>query len=214
MCGQKDKVNCLIFDLDNTIYAEKDFYIKYLEFLANKLNFSYYKIKSKLIKNHFYKKKDPIKQILVSAKIYSINNHNIAFNLLKKFKPNISISIATKNLLIKLKKKKIKTGIITNGNVEVQKNKIKALKIKKYFNEIIYARECINEKPHPSSFKKILKLMNIKKKNTIFVGDTYSTDILGAGRIGLRTMYINNSKSYKKYVTYKISSLKNIIKII
>ena len=214
MCGQNDKINCLIFDLDNTIYDEKDFYNKYLEFLANKLNFSYYKIKNKLNKNYFYKKKDPIKLILIFAKIYSVNNHNIAFNLLKKFKPNISISVATKNLLIRLKEKKIKTGIITNGNIEVQKNKIKALNIKKYFDKIIYARECAYEKPHSSSFKKILKLMNMEKKNTIFIGDTYSTDILGAGRFGLKTIYINNSNRYKKYVTHRVSSLQKIIKII
>jgi putative hydrolase of the HAD superfamily len=214
MYGIKNNFNCIIFDLDNTLYDEKFFYLKFAHYLSKKYKFSYSIVKKKF--NSEYKKnsKDPIKLILQLANIFSSNQHEICFNLLKNFKTKITISNSTKSLLEKLKKNKIKTGILTNGDVKIQKNKIDSLKIKKYFDKIVYARNCFKEKPHKSSFETILKLMKCKKKTTIFVGDNYHTDILGAYNINLKTVFIIKKTSKKKGINYCLSSLNKLNKLI
>ena len=98
---------------------------------------------------------------------------------------------------MKFLKKKYKLGIVTNGDIKIQKNKIKSLKINKYFDKVIYARSCKREKPFKYSFEKIIKYFKCKKKNVLFIGDNYNTDIIGAGKFGLKTVHLSNN-SYKK----------------
>ena len=40
MFGQNHKVKYLIFDLDNTLYEEVNFYLKFISFLTKKLQIS------------------------------------------------------------------------------------------------------------------------------------------------------------------------------
>ncbi len=49
-------------------------------------------------------------------------------------------------------------------------------------------------KPHPFMFKSALEKLGVSARETVMVGDTLETDILGAGFCGIRTIYINSSK--------------------
>ena len=47
----------------------------------------------------------------------------------------------SEDLLLALKKQNIKLGLVTNGSVITQRNKIQLFKLEKYFDAIVYARE-------------------------------------------------------------------------
>ena len=111
-------------------------------------------------------------------------------------KNNIKIVLYTgfMSLFKILRLKKIKIGLLTNGNPIIQKNKIRNLKIEKYFDGILFAKKFNIEKPNKKSFYKILKLLKSDPKKSLLIGDHVINDIEGAKSIGMKTLWINHKK--------------------
>lgn len=82
-------------------------------------------------------------------------------------------------LLQALRGKKISTGIITDGIVNVQKSKIKALGIQEYIDEIVITDELGGvqyRKPNPIGFEKMLERLGVKAQEMVYVGDNPNKD--------------------------------------
>ena len=77
-----------------------------------------------------------------------------------------------------LKEKNIKLGIITDGYIETQNNKLKVLKAEKYFDSIIITEELGREywKPHPKPFEMIRHEFDIQFDEMVYVGDNPKKD--------------------------------------
>ena len=178
----------IIFDLDYTLYDESE----YLKKLVNDTNI----IKKKITIDYQFRllSKNIIIDILKKYNCYNKKNSSIIFNNLKKNKVSLKLYRGFLPLLKKLKKNKIKIGILTNGNSLIQKNKIKNLKIKKYFDSIVFSKDLGKEKPHKKSFSIILKKLGSNPKKTLFVGDHKDNDIIGAKSIGMKTLWVNHLK--------------------
>ncbi len=63
--------------------------------------------------------------------------------------------------------------------------------IRDLFDAIVISADTGLRKPNHLIFKKILDLMNLQPRDVLFVGDTPQDDILGAGRAGMHTAWIN-----------------------
>ena len=117
----------------------------------------------------------------------------------------------TINVLNKLKKNNFFLGIITNGNVNKQRIKIKTLRLKNYFQHIIYTRKFgkKNEKPSSYSFKYALKKLNIKSDQMIYIGDNPKIDYTASVRANINFLRIKTGE-YKnvKYYENKLILLK------
>ena len=84
-------------------------------------------------------------------------------------------------------------GLITNGPGAVQRAEIQALDIGRYFRHILVSEEVGYSKPAPEIFWRALETAEIVPEEALFVGDTPETDIVGAQRAGLRTVWLNRS---------------------
>ena len=100
--------------------------------------------------------------------------------------------------------KKIKIGLLTNGNLLIQKNKIRNLKIEEYFDKILFAKKFNIEKPNKESFYKILELLKSDPKKSLFIGDHVINDIEGAKSIGMKTLWINHNKVRSKISDFMV----------
>jgi len=102
----------------------------------------------------------------------------------------LELALGAEHLLNALKKQKIKLGLVTNGNVETQRNKVRLLGIEKYFDTIVYARELVkeNEKPNSAVYRVTLEALRCKPEETICIGDNPHTDFWGAKKLGVRTV--------------------------
>ena len=76
-------------------------------------------------------------------------------------------------------------------------------------------------KPHPAIFSETLRLLGVKPKEAVMVGDSYKADIAGAKRLGIRGILLNRSGSQGNIVYEKglepdavIHSLKDLIDLI
>jgi len=137
-------------------------------------------------------------------------------------KPNLSLYSKVITVLSTLRKQGYKLGLITDGNVEVQRNKVKALSIKDFFNCIVFSDEYGIEKQKPNSFpyQKAMEELKANTEETIYVGDNPHKDFVTAKKLGILTVRITkgkykNTKLGKEYeAEYQIKNLDEIFSII
>lgn len=101
----------------------------------------------------------------------------------------------TESILILLRRT-TKLVLITNGSSVIQWEKIKQVNAERYFDHVIVSGDEPHDKPHKSIFEKACRLCGLEPHNCIMVGDTISTDILGANLALLSSsIFISNHES-------------------
>ena len=206
-------VDVVAFDLDNTLYDEFDYFSKIID--ASNLMISLDQKEFKKIRKN---SKDVLKSILKNNKMLSVKNKDIFFESYKNFNGGININ-SDKIKTIKNISKHFKTCILTNGIIEVQKNKVRSLSIEDIFDKIIYARSHgrENEKPDKKAFKMICDYFKCKPNRVLFVGDHPMKDIKGAKEFGMKTVWTTEFIKYKSVphdMDYHIKNLSEIDKLL
>lgn len=82
----------------------------------------------------------------------------------------------------------------SNGFHEVQFKKLKASDTARYFTSVILSEDAGANKPSPIFFEYALRTANVKKDNTMMLGDNLDADILGAINSGIDAIYFNRWK--------------------
>jgi pyrophosphatase PpaX len=125
----------------------------------------------------------------------------------KKRKKYVELNKQSVETLQKLKRLKIKIGLITNSTRFITSTLLKHFKIKKYFDVIVTLDDVKRRKPAPDMILKACKMLKIKPKNTILVGDTIN-DMIAGRKAGCVTV------GYKVNGDYKINMLHEIERFI
>ena len=111
-----------------------------------------------------------------------------------------------------------KCYFITNGAVQVQKNRLIGQPFIDYISGICISENVGAKKPDKAFFDKAEELFNVKfDSNTIVVGDSLSSDIQGGINAGLDTCYVNRKKEANTTSitpTYEIFDIKDLIQIV
>lgn len=82
--------------------------------------------------------------------------------------------------------------LITNGSPSLQNTKLEITpEIAPYFDHILISGAFGKGKPDPSIFEHALGLVSVSKEEVLMVGDNLMTDILGASRAGIQSVWIN-----------------------
>ncbi len=222
-------IKALLFDLDDTLYEERQFvksgFIKVAEFVENKF---------KIDKDFFYKilidifnegKRGNIFNIALE-RINIIYDENIICSMVKIYRehnPKIRLAEDVKLLLIKLRRI-YSLGIITDGYFEVQKKKVQALRLEEMFDSIIYTDEYGREywKPDVLGYKLALEEFRVLPDEAIYVGDNPCKDFIGAKKMGITTVRVlQQGREYsgvrldKEYeADYEIRELNEIINVL
>lgn len=85
-------------------------------------------------------------------------------------------------------------GIITNGDSEQQRYKLKKLGVEPYFKIVLAAGDIGIAKPSASIFLKACHLAGKEPKECCYVGDHLETDILACEKIGMRGIWLNRKR--------------------
>lgn len=108
--------------------------------------------------------------------------------------------------------------LLTNGSPTLQKTKLEiTAELAPYFTHIVISGAFGKGKPDPSIFQFALSQCNLQAEEVIMVGDNLMTDILGASRAGIRSIWINreNKQSDKDIKpSYEISNLEELFPIL
>ena len=87
-----------------------------------------------------------------------------------------------------------KLGLLTNGPSDIQWEKIEALGFDRQFDAVIVAGDVGIYKPDVRVFEMLLEKLDMTAEHSLFVGDSYDADILGAHQAGMHTAWIKRKE--------------------
>lgn len=177
-------IKVVIFDLDDTLIAEKEYiksgYREVARYLSEKYNVVQEVIYKELWEILKKGTKNVFNQWFEYHRItYSMENIK---NLIRIYREHIPTELDyysdVKPILKYLRKKNKKIGIISDGYISTQENKIKVLEAKKDFDKIILTENLGREfwKPHPRSFEIIRKYFDVEYEEMMYIGDNPKKD--------------------------------------
>lgn len=169
-----------IFDLDNTIYNEENYLFQAYNAVCNRFaapeigHDKKYLLKL-MMKIYRQEGRDKLFDKFLSSSGLVLSNLPECLKILRSFSPERQIPLfpETEKILKYLIEQNKKIFVLTNGNPDQQKNKIRSLLWNGLDSKIsfILANE-IEPKPSPAGIFHILEITGIKKKNTVFIGDS------------------------------------------
>lgn len=167
-----------VFDLDDTLYSERDFEKSGIEYVYN-----YFEVKDIKLEQILNNRKNWIEQIINGS-----NNRitlQIVLDIYRNHFPEIQLYKDSKEFLEKLHSKGNEMSLITDGRSTTQRNKLKALGIESYFNNIVISEEVNSEKPSEINFKMVMNKKNTE--NYIYIADNPNKDFITPNKLGWAT---------------------------
>jgi putative hydrolase of the HAD superfamily len=100
-------------------------------------------------------------------------------------------------------------GVISNADGKIE-NVLRACGIADCFRTITDSGLVGYEKPHPEIFRYALKQMNAAPEESLYVGDVYSVDYLGATGAGMQAILMDIPGAYRNKGLPRIESLEEL----
>lgn len=190
----KGKIKGVIFDLDDTLYSEKEYVKSGYKAVSDYLGGGY----EEKLWLYFEAGKPAIDELLKE-----LGREREKENVLKIYrfhKPDIHLYSNVIGMIENLKEKGIKVGIITDGRPEGQKNKIAALGLSELINkdDIIITDELGGiqfRKPCDIAFRIMIARWRMNPADVVYVGDNSAKDFQAPQQLGMRSLWFYNRNS-------------------
>lgn len=108
--------------------------------------------------------------------------------------------------------------IVTNGVLETQEKRIAKSLFKDYFKGVFVSEQTGFQKPMPEFFDYVFNTIgHEKRKNSIIIGDSLTSDILGGKNAAIATCWFNprqNTNNTQIHADYTIQSFDELLTII
>lgn len=183
-------VEGVIFDMDDTLYSEKDYVRSGYAQIAKYLNQP--EAAEKLW--YYFEQKQPAIDMYL-AETGRMNLKNECLKIYRHQMPEIQLYKGVAQMLVRLSEQSKKLGIITDGRVEGQENKIAALGLKKLVDDIIITDALGGiefRKPNEAAFRLMQEKWQLPFKKMIYIGDNPQKDFIAPEKLGMQSMYFCN----------------------
>lgn len=180
-------IDAVIFDLDDTLYSEKQYIRSGYKKIAEYFNIP---DMEEEMWNSFENGGKAIDEVLKAHGL--ISKKEQALYIYRFQEPKISLYSGVGELLIRIKKKK-KIGIITDGRPEGQRAKLKALNIN--VDKVIITDELGGteyRKPNPKAFEIMQKELNTEFEKMVYIGDNIKKDFIAPQKLGMKYIWFKN----------------------
>ncbi len=121
----------------------------------------------------------------------SLVRHLVAKFIIERRKRHVLFADAEPTL--KELKKSYLLGLITNGPPDLQREKLLATKLTRYFEIILISGELGMGKPEGRIFEHALQALRVAPNETVMVGDSLERDIAGAKGRGIFAVWVRRS---------------------
>lgn len=195
----KGKIKGVIFDLDDTLYSEKEYVKSGFKSVSDYLGGGY---ENKLW-NYFEGGMPAIDELLKELQLE--NDKDTILSIYRSHKPNIHPYPGVIELIRELRNRGIKIGIITDGRPEGQRNKLDTLKLD--IDDVIITDELGGSqfrKPCDIAFRIMVMRWRLNPADIVYVGDNPLKDFQAPQQIGMRSIWFKNSNGlYSSDVSMK-----------
>jgi len=195
-------MKAILFDLDDTLYRERDFveggFSAAALFLEKRYGLPAAHTTQRLGQLMDSQGRGKIfDQLLNEYELYAPELTSLLVFIYRTHTPQIRLSPSDSRQLYAWRDKGIQLGLITDGIASVQQRKIAALGLPEIMKVCICTEEmganC--SKPSVRPFQLALDLLQVTVQETMYVGDNDAKDFEGANRVGLYTTQLT------KYLT-------------
>ena len=208
VCVKKGKnkqlIKGVVFDLDDTLYDEKQYIKSGFKVIAEYLGIA---DAQEQMWKYFEAGKPAIDKYLQT--IGQTNKKAKCLELYREHTPDLSLNNGIKELLDELKRRGIKIGIITDGRTNGQKKKISSLSLDQIMDDIIVTDELGGEqfrKPCDIAFRIIQRRWAIPFEQIAYIGDNVAKDFQAPKQLGMQWFLLDNPNSL--YYTSNAEALK------
>ena len=194
------RVSAVIFDLDDTLYPEKDYVKSGYRAVAEYLGHPEYADK---LYGYFEQGKNAFDELL--SEIGKEDELKKVLEIYREHKPKISLYPEMEKAIDTLRAKEIKIGIITDGRPNGQRNKLEALGLEAKIDEFIITDELGGiqfRKPCDIAFRILQTRFRLPFEEILYVGDNPTKDFVAPMQLGMKSLYFKNEEGlYSKDVT-------------
>ena len=186
---------CVVFDLDDTLYLERDYvwsgFTKLAPWVRATLGISDFHLKAwalflQGVRGHIFD------QVLVAAGVRPDQSTVRAMvDMYREHVPDIQLTVDAAKCLQEVNRQAY-TALITDGPERSQRNKVEALGIEGRFEKIVFTASlgAGYAKPHAKPFLDIHKHFGKNVEEYIYVADNPTKDFVGPRSLGWKTMRI------------------------
>lgn len=189
MAEGKNEIKGVIFDLDDTLYSEKEYVKSGYKAVSEYLGGGY----EEKLWNYFMNDKPAIDELI--KELGYENEKDKVLEIYRSHKPNIHLYSGVTELIEKLKAEGKKIGIITDGRPEGQRNKIKALGLD--VDDIIITDELGGiqfRKPCDIAFRILQIRWRLNPSEMVYIADNYVKDFQAPQQLGMKSIWFNNKE--------------------
>ena len=131
----------------------------------------------------------------------------------ENYKPVSTLADGAVGVLNQLKEAGFRLGVVSNRERPYEQE-MDQLGIRSLFEFSLAAGEVQSYKPHPGIFEAALKRVETTPETTMYVGDNYFADVVGARRAGLRPVLYDPSGIYPDTDCAVIASFDELSKLL
>lgn len=184
----KSQIKGVIFDLDDTLYSEKEYIKSGYKAVAEFLGESSY---ADRLWKFFEAGKPAIDELL--KEIGNVHEREAVLHAYHFHMPDIRLYPGVTEILEELNAKNIKVGIITDGRPEGQRNKLTALGLN--IRDAIITDELGGiqfRKPCDIAFRIMAHKWRLPFEQIMYVGDNAEKDFQAPRQLGMKSIYFKN----------------------
>ncbi|HDX9588386.1 TPA: HAD family hydrolase [Bacillus pseudomycoides] len=189
-------IKAIVFDMDDTLYREKDYIISGFKAVDHWL-------KNRYKKTGFYNVAIQLfdsgeKKFVFNKALQQLNinyDEKLISDMLEQFRshePDIQLLEEAEWVLHNLIHT-IKIGLISDGYLIPQEKKVNALKLKEKFHSIVLTDRFGKEhwKPSQIPYQQMSMELQIPHHQCVYIGDNSTKDFITAKKLGWTTVHIN-----------------------
>ena len=193
-------IEAVIFDLDDTLYPERNFVESGYRAVARHVAHYYGGDFDRLVSTMLTTWRNQGRKMVFPALLKRFPDIHVSMpeliHIYRRHTPQITMYPGYRELLQELGSH-YRMGVITDGIPEVQERKVMALGLVGMVNAIIYTWKygSVRQKPHPLPFRLMMASLQTYPESSLFVGDNPEKDWKGAQAAGMKYVHIWNSDS-------------------
>ena len=183
------QIKGVIFDLDDTLYSEKEYVRSGYKAVSDYLGGGY---EEKLWK-YFRERNPAIDELL--RELGRESEKDAVLNVYRSHKPNLHPYEGVIEKIKNLKNRGIKVGIITDGRPEGQRNKIETLGLDKIIEDIIITDELGGlqfRKPCDIAFRIMQERWRLPASEIVYIADNPAKDFQAPQQLGMKGIWFKN----------------------
>jgi putative hydrolase of the HAD superfamily len=186
-------LKAIVFDLDDTLYAERDYVLSGFRALER-----WAERQLRIRPGEAYT--ELARLFDAGARVDTFNRWLAARGLdgelvhemvdvYRAHSPDIWPRPGVEQLLMRLGSR-YRLGLVSDGELPVQRAKLRRLGLGRYLDEVLFTAECGAgySKPSPVPFETLLRRLGADGRNAVYVADNPIKDFVGARRSGMHTM--------------------------